>query len=83
MSVSLQMTLAVETHLAVGLTLKLWLTTKLEQSLVLLVGIGKLRVSDMEEQIILFLNTLIIKRASRCFRLELSVEILSLDSIPS
>jgi hypothetical protein len=64
----LQVTLAAETHLADGLTLKLLLTMKTEKSLVLLEG--KLAVSNMEEQLILFLNTLIRKIAPRCFRLE-------------
>jgi hypothetical protein len=46
--------LAAETHLAEGLTLKLWLTTKVEKSLILLEGIRKLTASDMEEQLIFF-----------------------------
>jgi hypothetical protein len=70
MSVSLQITLAADTQPADELTFKLWLTTKVEKSLILLVGIRKLTVSNMEEQLILFLNTLIRKRASRCFRPE-------------
>jgi hypothetical protein len=70
MSVSLQIALAAETHIADGLTLKLCLTTKVEKSLIILVGISKLTVSNTEEQLILFLNTFIRKRASRCFRLE-------------
>jgi hypothetical protein len=82
MSISLHIALAAETHLAERLTLKLWLTTKVEKSLILLEGIRKLTVSNMEEQLILFLNTLIRKTASRCFLLEQRVEILSLDSIP-
>jgi hypothetical protein len=70
MSISLQITLATETHLADRLTLKLLLTMKVEKSLILLEGICKLTVSNVEEQLISFLNTLIRKRASRCFRLE-------------
>jgi hypothetical protein len=57
MSVSLHIVLAAETHLADGLTLKLWLTTKVEKSLILLEAIHKLTVSNMEEQLILFVNT--------------------------
>jgi hypothetical protein len=49
----------------------------------MLLGIRKLTLSNMEEQLILFLNTLIRKRASSCFGLELSVEILSLAGILS
>jgi hypothetical protein len=79
----LPITFAAEKHLADGLTLKLLLTTKVEKSLILLEGIRKLTVSNVEEQLILFLNTLIRKRALRCFRLERSVEILSPDSLPS
>jgi hypothetical protein len=70
MSISLQITLAAETHLAEGLTLKFLLTTKVEKSLILLEGIRSLTVSNMEEQLILFLNTLTRKRTSRYFRLE-------------
>jgi hypothetical protein len=70
MSVSLQIALAAETHLADGLTLKLWLTTKVERSVIIVVDIRKLTVSNMEEQLILFVNTLIGERASRCFRLD-------------
>jgi hypothetical protein len=40
-SFSLQIALAAETHLADGLALKLWLTTKVEKSLIILVGIRK------------------------------------------
>jgi hypothetical protein len=47
MSISLQITLAAETHLADGLTFKLLLTTKVK-SLILLEG------TRMEEQLILF-----------------------------
>jgi hypothetical protein len=65
MSISLHIALAAE-----GLTLKLWLATKVEKSLILLEGIRKLTVSNMEEQLILFLNALIRKRAPRCFLLE-------------
>jgi hypothetical protein len=83
MQISLQITLAAETHLVDELTLKLLLTTKVEKSLILLKCIRKLTVPNMEEQLILFLNTSIRKRASRCFRLEWSVEILSLGSLPS
>jgi hypothetical protein len=46
MSISLQITLAAETHLADGLTFKLLLTTKVEKSLILLEG------TRMEEQLI-------------------------------
>jgi hypothetical protein len=42
MSVSLHIALAAETHLAEGLTLKLWLTTKVEKSLILLESTRKL-----------------------------------------
>jgi hypothetical protein len=70
MSISLHIALAAETHLAEGLTLRLWLTTKVEKSLILLEGIRKLTVSHMEEQLNLFLNTLIRKRTPRCFLLE-------------
>jgi hypothetical protein len=70
MSISLQIKLAAETHLTDGLTVKVLLTTKVEKSLILLEGIRKLTVSNMEKQLILFLKTLIRKRASRCFRLE-------------
>jgi hypothetical protein len=70
MPVSVHVALAAKTHLSEGLTLKLWLTTKVEKSLILLEGIRKLTVSNMEEQLILFLNTLIRKRVSRCFLLE-------------
>jgi hypothetical protein len=44
MSISLHIALAAETHLTEGLTLKLWLTTKIEKSLILLEGIRKLTV---------------------------------------
>jgi hypothetical protein len=57
LSVSLQIALAAETHLADGLTLKLWLTMKEEKSLIILLGILKLTVSNKEEQLIVFLNT--------------------------
>jgi hypothetical protein len=73
MSISLHIALAAETHLADGLTLKLWLTTKVEKSIIILEGIRKLTVSNMEEQVILFLKTLIRKRASKCFLLEYTV----------
>jgi hypothetical protein len=63
----LQIALAAETHLADGLTLKLWLTTKVEKSLITLVDIRKPTVSNMEEQLILFLNTLITKRSVMMF----------------
>jgi hypothetical protein len=69
MPIYLQMT-AVESHLADRLTLKLLLTTKVEKCLILLEGMRKLTVSNMEEHLILFLNTLIRKRASGCLRLE-------------
>jgi hypothetical protein len=59
MLISLQITLAAETHLVDGVILKL-LTTKVEKSLILLEGICKLTVSNMEEQLILSLNALII-----------------------
>jgi hypothetical protein len=59
MSLSLQVAFSAETHVAGGLTLKLLLTTKVEKSLIFLGDIRKLTVSNMEEQIILFLNTLI------------------------
>jgi hypothetical protein len=52
MSISLQTTLAVETHLADGLTLKLLLTMKVEKSLILLEGIRKVTVANIEEQLI-------------------------------
>jgi hypothetical protein len=64
------MALVVETHLVDGLTLKAWLTTKVEKSLIILVGIRKVTVSNMEEQLILLVSTLIRKRALRCFCLE-------------
>jgi hypothetical protein len=53
MSVSLHtsIVLAAETHLADGLTLKLWLTTKVEKSLILLEGVHKLKVSNMEDHL--------------------------------
>jgi hypothetical protein len=70
MSISLHIALAAETHVAGGLTLKLWLTTNVENSLILLEVIRKLTLSNMEEKLILFLNTLIRKRASKCFLLE-------------
>jgi hypothetical protein len=70
MSVSLHIALAAEIHVADGLTLKLWLTTNVENSLILLEGIRKLTLSNMEEKVIIFLNTLIRKRASKCFLLE-------------
>jgi hypothetical protein len=70
MSISLHIALAAETHLTDGLTLKLWFTKKVEKSLILLEGTRKLTVSNMEEQQILFINTLIRKIASRCFLLE-------------
>jgi hypothetical protein len=57
----LQVALAAETHLADGLTLKLWLTTKVEKSLIIILGIRQLTVSNVKEQLILFLNTLIKK----------------------
>jgi heme/copper-type cytochrome/quinol oxidase subunit 4 len=72
MSVS---SLAAEIQLADGLTLTLWLTTKVEKSVIILVVIRKLTVSNMEEQLILFLNT-VIRRESRCFRLELIIIII-------
>jgi hypothetical protein len=72
MSVS---SLAAEIQLADGLTLKLWLTTKVEKSVIILVVIRKLTVSNMKEQLILFLNT-VIRRESRCFRLELIIIII-------
>jgi hypothetical protein len=49
MPVSLQTALAAETHLADGLTLKLWLTTKVAKSIIILVDIRKLTLSNMEE----------------------------------
>jgi hypothetical protein len=70
MSITLHITLAAETHLSDGLTLKLWLTTKVEKSVILLEGMRKLTVSNKEEQLILFINTLLRKRASRYFLLE-------------
>jgi hypothetical protein len=70
MPISLQITLAAETHLVDELTLKLLLTTKVEKSVILLKGIRKITVPNMVEQLIIFLNTSIRKRASRCFRLE-------------
>jgi hypothetical protein len=60
MLISLQITLAAETHLADGMSLKLLLTTKVEKSLIILEGICKLTISNMEEQLILSLNALII-----------------------
>jgi hypothetical protein len=60
MSVSLHKALAAETHPAEGLTLKLWLTTKVVKSPILLEGIRKLTISNMKEQLILFLNSLMI-----------------------
>jgi hypothetical protein len=70
MSVSLQIALAAEINPADGLTLKLWLTTNVQKCLIILLGIFQLTVSNIEIQLILFLNTLIRKRASRCFRLK-------------
>jgi hypothetical protein len=70
MSASLQITLAAETHLADGMTLKLWLTAKVEKSDILIEGIRRLTVSNVGERLILFLTTLIRKRASKCFPLE-------------
>jgi hypothetical protein len=67
MSVPLQIALATETYLADGLTLKLRLTTKVQKSLIIQVGIRKLTVPSMEEQLILFLNALIRKRSIKMF----------------
>jgi hypothetical protein len=49
MSVTLQIALAAETQLAGGPTLKLWLTSKVEKSLIILVGIRNVTTSNMEE----------------------------------
>jgi hypothetical protein len=43
MPVSLQIALEAEKHLADGLTLKLWLTTKVHKSLIIFVGVLKLK----------------------------------------
>jgi hypothetical protein len=57
-SVSLQIALAAETHLADGLTLKMCLSTKVEKSVIFLVG--KLTVSNMEEQLILLYSYMLL-----------------------
>jgi hypothetical protein len=62
MSMSLQKTLVSEKHLAEGLTLKLWLTINVEQSPIIVAGTRIMTESNMEEQLILFLNTLIRNR---------------------
>jgi hypothetical protein len=67
MSVALQRALAAETHLANDLTLKLRLTTKIEKSLIILVGICKLTVRNMEEQLILFLKNINKKNGIKMF----------------
>jgi hypothetical protein len=79
----LQTALATETHLAVGLTLKLRCTLKVEQSLTDLVGMRKLTVSKTDEQLILPLKILTRKRASRCLLLKWSVKKFNLTKISS
>jgi hypothetical protein len=61
--------LVAETHLAERLTLKLRLTVTVEYSLIDLLGMRRQTESKMDEQQILPLKTLIIKRASRCLLL--------------
>jgi hypothetical protein len=53
----LQTALAAETHLAEGLTLKLWCTVEVESFLTDLEGMRKLTVSKTDEQLILPLKT--------------------------
>jgi hypothetical protein len=48
------MALAAQTHLAEWLTLKLWFTKNVEQSLIVLIGECTLSESNMEEQLICF-----------------------------
>jgi hypothetical protein len=61
--------LAVETHLAEGLALKLRRAEKVEKTLMDLEGLRKLNESKMEGQAMLHLNALIRKTASRCLLL--------------
>jgi hypothetical protein len=59
MSMSLQTALVAETYVADGLTLKLRSTINVKKSVVIILGIRILTVSNMEEQLILLLNALI------------------------
>jgi DNA-binding TFAR19-related protein (PDSD5 family) len=64
------MLFAAVTHLVEGLSLEALLTLNVEKSLIWLVGTRRLTVSITEQQLILFLKTLIRNKASRCCRLE-------------
>jgi hypothetical protein len=79
----LQTAFAAETHLAEGLTVKLWCTVKVEKSLTYLVVMRRLTVSKTDEQLVLTLKTLIRKRASRCLLLKWSIKIFNLTKMSS
>jgi hypothetical protein len=56
---SLQTALVAETYVADGLTLKLRSTINVKKSVVIILGIRILTISNMEEQLILLLNALL------------------------
>jgi hypothetical protein len=66
----LQMLFAAITHPVEGLSLETFLTLKVEKSLSCFAGICKPTVYIIEQQLILFLKTLIRNKASKCCRLE-------------
>jgi hypothetical protein len=61
---------AAATHIAEGLNLDTLLTLKVEKSLIFLVGIRRPTLSIIEQQLIVFLKTLIRNKASRYCCLE-------------
>jgi hypothetical protein len=66
----LHMLFATATHLIEGLSSETLLTIKLERSLIFLVRIRRPTVSITEQQLIVFLKSLIINKASRFCRME-------------
>jgi DNA-binding TFAR19-related protein (PDSD5 family) len=64
------MLFAAVTHLAEGVSLEILLALKVETFLICLVGTRGLTVFITEQQLILFLKTLIRNKASRYCRLE-------------